>query len=237
MKRPTDEDRVEALQRFLVGLERGDDANQLSAEIADLHVRNNTFPGEVFMELTADALDLADTQRADGVVYRDLLSRHLPEVEFRSKEHRRIQYAVLTPFAVRAGLEPDLLDEVTYWIEQYWQYALFEASPSCASAPNDRARHSRPSSPSWPRAPASRSSEPSPARNNIGHLKPGRQLVDHRSDTRIMPEIGRAYGHRGTGITEHSCRIEAGQPRSASIRAIKLCSSVAEATSTRLVQP
>ena len=127
MKRPTDEDRVEALQRFMVGLARGDDANQLSAAIADLQVRHNTFPGEVFMELAADALDLAGTTRVDAVVYRDLLSRHLPEVEFRGKEHRRIQYALLTPFAVQGGLEPDLLDEVTYWIEQYWQYALFAA--------------------------------------------------------------------------------------------------------------
>jgi hypothetical protein len=127
MKRPTDEDRVEALQRFFVGLARGDDANQLSSAIADLHVRHSTFPGEVFMELAADALDFAGTTRADAVGYRDLLSRHLPEVEFRGKEHRRIQYALLTPFAVHGGLEPDLLDEVTYWIEQYWQYALFAA--------------------------------------------------------------------------------------------------------------
>jgi len=127
MKRPTDEDRAEALQRFLAGLARGNDAYQLTSEIADLHVRNNTFPGEVFMELSADALDVVGAKRADAVVYRELLSQHLPEVEFRGKEHRRIQYAVLTPFAVRGGLEPDLLDEVTYWIEQYWQYALFAA--------------------------------------------------------------------------------------------------------------
>lgn len=127
MKRPTDEDRVEALQRLLVGLARGDDANQLSADIADLHVRHNTFPGEAFLELTADALDIVEAQRSDAVVYRDLLSKHLPEVEFRGKEHRRIQYAILTAYAVRGGVEPDLLDEVTYWIEQYWQYALFAA--------------------------------------------------------------------------------------------------------------
>jgi hypothetical protein len=57
MKRPTDEDRAEALRRLLVGLARGDDANQLSSAIADLHVRHNTFPGEVFMELAADALE------------------------------------------------------------------------------------------------------------------------------------------------------------------------------------
>ena len=127
MNRPTDEDHNEALRRFLVGLARGDDANQLSVGIADLHVRHNTFPGEVFMELAADALGIAGTERVNGIVYRDLLSRHLPEVGFRGKEHRRIQYAVLTPFAVRGGLEPDLLDEVTYWIELYWQYALFAA--------------------------------------------------------------------------------------------------------------
>ena len=127
MKRPTDEDRDEALRRFLVGLARGDDANQLSSEVADLYVRHNTFPGEVFMELAADALDVVGTTRADAVVYRELLSKHLPEVEFRGKEQSRIQYVVLTPFAVRGGLEPDLLDEVTYWIEQYWQYALFAA--------------------------------------------------------------------------------------------------------------
>ena len=127
MTGPTDDDRIEALRRFLVGLAGGDDANQLAADIAGLHERHNTFPGEVFMELAADALDIAGAERASSFAYRELLSTHLPEVEFKGKEHRRIQYAILTPFAVHGGLEPDLLDEVTYWIEQYWQYALFAA--------------------------------------------------------------------------------------------------------------
>lgn len=127
MSRPSDDDRVEALRRFLAGLSRGDDANQLVVDIADLHMRHNTFPGEVLMELAADALDSAGVERDTGIAYRELLSRQLPEVEFRGKEHRRIQYAVLTVFAVHGGLEPDLLDEVAYWIEQYWQYALFAA--------------------------------------------------------------------------------------------------------------
>jgi hypothetical protein len=50
MSRPTDDDHAEALRRFLAGLLRDDDANQLVADIADLYVRHNTFPGEVFME-------------------------------------------------------------------------------------------------------------------------------------------------------------------------------------------
>jgi len=137
MSRPTDDDRIEALRRFLGGLARGDDANQLASTMSDLHVRHNTFPGEVLMELSADALHTAGIERETGVAYRELLSKHLPEVEFRGKENRRIQYAVLTPFAVHGGLEPDLLDEVTYWIEQYWRYALFAAVAivrSCADS-------------------------------------------------------------------------------------------------------
>ena len=124
MTKPTEEDRIEATRRLLAGLARGVDANQLVVEIADLHVRHNTFPGEVFMELAADALRTAGVQRSPGIAYRELLAKHLGEVEFRGKEHRRIQYAILTAFAVHGGLEPDLLDEVTYWIDQYWQYAL-----------------------------------------------------------------------------------------------------------------
>ena len=138
MGRPTDDDHVKALRRFLVGFGRGDDANQLVADIADLHVQHETFPGEVFMGLAADALAVAGVEREPGVVYRELLSTYLPEVAFRGKEHRRIQYAVLNAYAVHGGLEPDLLDEVTYWIEQYWTYALY-AAVAIVRASADRA--------------------------------------------------------------------------------------------------
>ena len=123
-KRPTDQDRIEALRRFLVALDAGRSAHDIVADVADLHVRHNTFPGEVFMELAADALELAEVERSHPVSYENLLATFLPEAEFKGKENRRIQYAILTAFAVRGGLEPDLLEEVTYWIEQYWQYAL-----------------------------------------------------------------------------------------------------------------
>jgi hypothetical protein len=53
------------------------------------------------MELAADALDTAGVERETHFPYRELLSTHLPEVNFRGKEHRRVQYAVLTAFAVR----------------------------------------------------------------------------------------------------------------------------------------
>jgi len=51
MSRLIDDNRVEALRRFLAGLSRGDDADQLAAGVADLHVRRR--------RRTRDALVLA----------------------------------------------------------------------------------------------------------------------------------------------------------------------------------
>ena len=58
-KGPTDQDGAEAVRRLLSGLARGDDVFDLAAAIEELHPRHNTFPGEVFMRLSADALEVA----------------------------------------------------------------------------------------------------------------------------------------------------------------------------------
>jgi len=125
---PTEEDRDEALRRLLSGLVAGDDVFELAASVADLHPKYNTFPGEVFMDLAADALEIADATRNDPIPYEGLREIYLPECEFRGRDNRRIQYAILTSAAVRGGLEPGLLDEVTWWrADDYWRYALFAA--------------------------------------------------------------------------------------------------------------
>ena len=125
---PTEEDRDEALRRLLSGLVAGDDVFELAASVADLHPKYNTFPGEVFMDLAADALEIADATRNDPIPYEGLREIYLPECEFRGRDNRRIQYAILTSASVRGGLEPDLLDEVTWWrADDYWRYALFAA--------------------------------------------------------------------------------------------------------------
>ncbi len=127
-KPPTDEDRREALHRLLTGLATDGDANDLAASVADLHPKYNTFPGEVFMGLAADALEIAGTSRDDPIPYEGLLETYLPECEFRGRQHRRIQYAILTSGALRGGLDPDLLDEVAWWkTDDYWRYALYAA--------------------------------------------------------------------------------------------------------------
>lgn len=124
MAKVSDDDRVEATRRALAALARGDDLDSIVGAVADLHVRHNTFPGEQFMRLAADALRHAGVSRDDPVDYEALLPNHLPEVDLRGKRRSRFQYAVLAAFALHGGMKPDLLDEVAYWIEQYWEFAL-----------------------------------------------------------------------------------------------------------------
>lgn len=127
-RRPTADDRIEAIRWVLSGLVNGADAHELAAAVADLHPKNNTFPGEVFTELAADAFDIAGISRDGPIPYEGLLEVHLPEREFRGRENRKIQYAILTSAARRAGLEPDLLDEIIWWrTDDYWRYALYAA--------------------------------------------------------------------------------------------------------------
>jgi hypothetical protein len=71
-KGPTDQDGAQAIRRLLSGLARGDDVFDLAAAIEELHPRNNTFPGEVFMRLSAGALKVAGVGRDDPIPYAGL---------------------------------------------------------------------------------------------------------------------------------------------------------------------
>jgi hypothetical protein len=124
----TEEDRQAALERFLGGLVADQDVFALVASVADLHPKNDTFPGEVYLHLAAEVLADAASADAGPIHYEGLRERHLGEVEFRGKENRKIQYAILCSAAIAGGLEPDLLEEVTWWgTDDFWRYGLLAA--------------------------------------------------------------------------------------------------------------
>jgi hypothetical protein len=64
-KRPTAEDSATARRVLLDGLARDADIFELTSELAALHPRGNTFPGEVFLHTAADALSWCGASRAD----------------------------------------------------------------------------------------------------------------------------------------------------------------------------
>ena len=93
-----------------------------------LHPQDDTFPGEVFLRLAADALDWCGARRADPLPLEGLRERFLPECAFRGRQDKKLQYAVLAAAALHGGTDPDLLDDVAWWqSDDFWQYALFAA--------------------------------------------------------------------------------------------------------------
>ena len=113
---------------LLDGLARDADIFELTSELAALHPRGNTFPGEVFLHAAADALSWCGASRADPLPLEGLRERFLPECTFRGRENKKLQYAVLAAAALQGGTEPDLLDEVGWWqTDDFWEYALLAA--------------------------------------------------------------------------------------------------------------
>jgi hypothetical protein len=62
------------------------------------------------------------------VPYAGLREKYLAECQFRGRENRKIQFAILAGAAARGGIEPDLLGEVAMWqTDDFWWYALAAA--------------------------------------------------------------------------------------------------------------
>src|SRR6201996_4680426 len=138
-KRPTPDDAVTARRALLDGLARDADIFEVLSGLAPLHPRNDTFPGEVFLHLAADALQWCGASRAEPLPLEGLRERFLPEASFRGRQNGKLQYAVLAAAGVHGGTEPDLLDEVAYWqADDLWQYAMY-AAVACIRAAANRA--------------------------------------------------------------------------------------------------
>jgi hypothetical protein len=94
----TDQDRTEARRLLLRWLtDDAGDIDQLGSAAFEMHVPHHTFPGEDFPRSSSGA------------------------------RNRKIRFAVLATTARRAGLEPDLLDEIRFWRDDFWHYALYAA--------------------------------------------------------------------------------------------------------------
>jgi hypothetical protein len=159
-KRPVPEGAVTARQTLLAGLARDADISELVSGLAPLHPRDNTFPGEVFLRLAADALNWCGASRADPLPLEGLRERFLPACTFRGRQNTKFQCAVLAAAALHGGTEPDLLDEVAWWQATSGSTPCSRRSPASAPRPAGRAcrcaRHAR----TWPRALAAQRHRP-----------------------------------------------------------------------------
>ena len=123
----TNEDRSRAIRIALQGIAAGVDLADLARQVEVLHPKNDTFPGEVFLELAADALEEGGISRDQPVDYEGIRERYLAERQFRGRtEHHRSHYALGAAAVIRAGVTPDLLGEVGWWdTNDLWVWSLY----------------------------------------------------------------------------------------------------------------
>ena len=125
-KGPTAEDRATAIGVALAGIAGGLELGEIAARLAPLHPKNNTFPGEVLLELAADAIEESGASREQPLEFEGIRKRHLPEDRAHTRaQHHKAEYALRAAAMVRAGVDPGLLDEVSWWrTDDLWFWAL-----------------------------------------------------------------------------------------------------------------
>jgi hypothetical protein len=125
-KRLTAEDRANAIRVALSGIADDLELGELAALLEPLHPKNNTFLGEVLLELAADAIEEAGATRERRLEFAGIRKRHLPEDRAHTKaQHHKAEYALRAAAMVRGGVDPGMLDEVSWWrTDDLWFWAL-----------------------------------------------------------------------------------------------------------------
>jgi hypothetical protein len=95
--------------------------------LADL--RPDTFPGEVFLHLAADALEWCRASQAEQPLPPGGTARAVPaRVRVPRTAKREASVRSLGRSGRPWGIEPDLVDEVAAWqTDDFWQYAMYAA--------------------------------------------------------------------------------------------------------------
>ena len=82
------------------------------------------------LEVAVAAMDLAGVDQSRPLSKTDLMSRHLPEIQFRNQRalQERTTYALNVVAAIRGGLEPDIVEDMYWWhVRDIVEYAVLAA--------------------------------------------------------------------------------------------------------------
>jgi len=137
--RSTDDDHQRAIDIALRGLASGDDLSDVAARLAPLHPRNDTFPGDVLLELAADAIGVCRRHPSVANRVRGIRERYLRDgIAHTKAEHHKSKFALRAAAMLQDGVDPGLLDEVQWWqTDDLWYWSL-EALVAYVRAAADR---------------------------------------------------------------------------------------------------
>ena len=120
---PTAAERAEAASVALAQIASGEPFDETSRWLQPCSDCEFPFPGDVFVEIAAEALVVAGVTRANPVSLADAYERHLPERPISGNAaHQKSRAALLAAVALHAGVVPDY-GEIAGW----WRIAGFDA--------------------------------------------------------------------------------------------------------------
>jgi hypothetical protein len=164
--RPTDDDRRTVIEIALSGLARGDDLGDIAGRLAPLQPRDNTFPGEVLLDLAADAIGVSGATRQLPLEFEGIRDRYLPEAVAHTKaRYHKSKYALRAAAMLHGGVDPGLLDECSGG-----------AATTCATGRWRRWRFTSVPPPTASPSPSRRCADGSPT--NTGSRTPGTSLPE-----------------------------------------------------------
>lgn len=113
---PYDALHAAAQHAFLTALSQGAGLDEIEAEVRRTAAKGFT-PDVAVLQVAVAAMDLAGVDRTRPLEKADLMSQHLPEVQFRNQLalQERTTYALNAVAAIRGGLEPDIVDDMYWW--------------------------------------------------------------------------------------------------------------------------
>jgi len=126
---PSDGDEELAIEFLLRGVASGAPLADIARDLEPLHPRNNTFPGEVILDVAADAMTVAGFARATPVDFEGIVERHLSEHRISGNTARqKMRYSLFAAAALHGGARPDLLEDLAwYQADDFWVYAMYAA--------------------------------------------------------------------------------------------------------------
>ena len=110
----------------LNGLAHGDELGDIADQLAPLHPRRDTLPGEALLDLAADTIGVAGATRQSPMEFDGIRERYLPDGIARSKaEHHKSKFTLRATAMLHGGVDPGLLEEIQWWhTDDLWYWAL-----------------------------------------------------------------------------------------------------------------
>jgi hypothetical protein len=118
-------EQLEAMLIALRSLAGGDSPGELKSKLEDPFRSGSVDLRVALLELAADALEESGASRHERIEFAGIRERYLPECTAHTKEqHYKSEFAIRAAVMIRAGVDPGILDEVSWWrIDDLWIWA------------------------------------------------------------------------------------------------------------------